>query len=96
MSAFYTIIAVVVLVAALVYVHRRYVRISLPAGTVMRQECLPEEGRSEAEMVDDDEEDDDDEEEGGGDDDEDDDKKDNGGEGNGGGGGGGNGGDGSQ
>ena len=54
MSALYTIIAVVILVTLLVYVHKKYVRISLPAGEVIRQECLPEKGQSEAEIVDDD------------------------------------------
>lgn len=58
MSALYTIIAVVILVSVLVYVHKKYVRISLPAGNVIRRECLPEEGKSEAEIVDDDDDED--------------------------------------
>jgi len=58
MSALYTIIAVVILVSVLVYVHKKYVRISLPAGNVIRRECLPEEGKSEAEIVNDDDDDD--------------------------------------
>ena len=58
MSALYTIIAVVILVSLLVYIHKKYVRISLPAGNVIRRECLPEEGKSEAEIVDDDDDED--------------------------------------
>lgn len=54
MSALYTLIAVVILVVTLAYVHKKYVRISLPQGEVIRQECLPEKGHSEAEIVDDD------------------------------------------
>ena len=58
MSALYTMIAVVIIVSLLVYVHKKYVRISLPAGNVIRRECLPEEGKSEAEIVDDDDDED--------------------------------------